>query len=63
LYFHAIQAKKMAIAKGWVKPDWDFDKFGSEGKMEKIEAWLSNTICQNIQPGPLTMDSNSEDMH
>ena len=61
LYFHARQARKMAIAKGWVEPDWDFDKFGSEGKMESIEAWLQNST-RLLPPGPLTKCSDSEDL-
>lgn len=62
LYFHARQARKMAIAKLWVKPDWDFDQFGSEGKMESIEAWLLNPTCLLPPPGPLPDSSDSEEL-
>ena len=61
LYFHARQARKMAIEEHWVKPDWDFDKFGSEGKMENIEAWLLNPT-RLLPPGPLTKYSDSEEL-
>ena len=60
LYFQASQAKRLAIEKGWVSPDWDFEKFGSEGKMQHIETWLVKMCSLPPKPddGP---DSGDED--
>lgn len=57
LNFHARQARTLAISKGWVAANWDFEDFGSEGKIS-IEKWLNP--ARLLPPGPSTGQSDSE---
>ena len=61
LYFQASQAKRLAIEKRWVSPDWDFEIFGSEGKMQHIETWLVKMCSLPPKPDDDNPDSGDED--
>ena len=42
LYYHAMQSRKLAIAKGWISEGWTFEDFSSEGYHRvSIKAWLN----------------------
>lgn len=45
LYYHAMQARKRAIAKGWKSAEWTFEDFSSEGYHRvSIKAWLNKAV-------------------